>query len=82
MLFPWTRLKLCKHCSAHRVAPDAARCPNCDGTLPGQYMFPLDHLRLYFRNPFAAVEPLIGWFIILILLMVLLSALTGGGPRR
>lgn len=76
MLFPWSNLRLCKHCWVKRIARDANRCPGCGGNLPAQYLFPLDHVRLYFRNPLAALEPLLGWFVLLIILLVLINAMT------
>lgn len=69
-------LILCKHCWAKRVAPDADRCPNCGGNLPGQYNFPIDYFRLYLRNPWAAAEPLLSWMFLLILIMFVLAAIT------
>lgn len=80
-MFPWSSLPLCKHCWSQRVARDAARCPHCGGGQPGLYTFPLDHLRLFFRNPWAALEPLWGWLALILVLSWLLAALSGSLGR-
>lgn len=82
MIFPWSGLPLCKHCWAKRVARDAPSCTNCGGNLPGQYWFPIDHLRLYMRNPGAMMEPLIGWLAMIVILVLILGALSGSFNSR